>query len=233
MNSELKVFGMSAKKGRWLFVIFGMIINLCLGTVYAWSVFRKPLETQFNVTATQSALPYILFLAFFAFLMPFAGRLLNKFSPLTISLVGGIVVGLGWFLSRYATSMTTLSITYGVIAGSGVGIIYGVPIAVCARWFPDKKGLAVGLTIIGFGLSPLITSPLSKILIDSYGPLNTFRILGILFFIIIILLAILIRFPSSEFSIDDKRLSSVSNFPVMELDSSDMVKTSTFYGLWS
>jgi len=233
MTKEVKVFGLTAEKGRWFFVIIGLFINLCLGAVYSWSIFRKPLEKLFNITATQSGLPYMFFLVFFALLMPIAGRFLDKYGPRIITMLGGALVGLGWILASFASNIYILTISYGFIAGGGVGVAYGAPIATSTKWFPDKKGLAVGLTIIGFGLSPLITSPLSKFLIDSYGPLNTFRILGILFFVIIILLAIPIRFPSSEFSVDEKRLSSTPNSTIIELDSSDMLKTSTFYGLWS
>ncbi|MBZ4654199.1 MAG: sugar phosphate permease, partial [Peptococcaceae bacterium] len=170
---KIKVFGMAAEKGRWLYIPLGIIIFMCLGTVYSWSVFRKPLENLFNIGATQSGLPYMLFLASYAILMLISGGFIDKYTPKTIIIVGGIVVGFGWILSGYAWNINVLSITYGIIAGGGVGIVYGVPIAVISKWFPDKKGLAVGLTLLGFGLSPFVTAPLAKWLIDFYGPLQT------------------------------------------------------------
>ena len=94
-------------------------------------------------------------------LMPVAGFYIQKFGPTKIAAVGGIVMGIGYILSGFTNNLLMLTITYGVIGGSGVGIAYGVPLAVSAKWFPEGKGLAVGLTVIGFGLSPLVTAPLS------------------------------------------------------------------------
>jgi MFS family permease len=166
MAEEIKVFGMPAEKGRWIFVAIGLIINLCLGSVYSWSVFRKPLEQIFNVGATESGLPFMFFLAFFAILMPFAGGLLDKYGPRIITILGGALVGIGWISTSFASGITMLTISYGLIAGGGVGVVYGAPIALSTRWFPDKKGLAVGLTIMGFGLSPFITAPLARMLLE-------------------------------------------------------------------
>jgi len=231
MSNNEKVFGLPAEQGRWLFVLLGLVINLCIGSVYAWSVFRKPLEAMFNVGATQSGMPFTVFLAFFALLMPFAGKLLDKYGPKMISVAGGIVVGLGWILSKNASDMTFLTITYGVIAGAGVGIVYGAPIAVATRWFPDKKGLAVGLTVLGFGLSALITAPVARKLIAAQGPLQTFSTLGIAFLVITVILALPLRFPPSGWK------PAGWNPPQTAVagagyNVSGMLSTSTFFGLW-
>src|SRR5512144_3013737 len=198
--NEAAVFGLPARTGRWLFVFAGMIMNICLGTVYAWSVFRKPIAQLFStaeapITAKQTLWPFMLFLAVFTALMPISGRLVQKVHPRTVSLVGSLVVGAGWILSSYATSVNFLYVTYGIIAGAGVGIVYGVPIAVSARWFPDLKGLAVGLTVMGFGVSALVTAPLAQALIQSDGVLRTFFILGIFFLIALGVLSLVLRFP--------------------------------------
>ncbi|MDD5083115.1 MAG: OFA family MFS transporter, partial [Dehalococcoidales bacterium] len=226
-----RVFGMAAENGRWIFVILGLVVNLCLGAVYSWSVFRKPIEKLFSVGAMESSLPFMLFLAFFAVLMPFGGRLLQRFGPKTIGIVGGILVALGWMLSYFASSITVLCITYGLIAGSGVGLVYGGPIAVSTRWFPDKRGLAVGLTVGGFGLSALIMAPLGNSLIGSYGVLATFGILGIAFLVLTVLLSIPLRFPPADWKpagwTPPKAAAAAVN-----LSPSGMVKKSAFYGLW-
>ncbi|WAC06832.1 MAG: OFA family MFS transporter [Thermodesulfobacteriota bacterium] len=231
MSKDEKIFGLPAEQGRWLFVLLGLVINLCIGSVYAWSVFRKPLEATFNVGATQSGMPFTVFLAFFALLMPFAGKLLDKYGPKLISIIGGIVVGLGWILSKNASDMTFLTITYGVIAGAGVGIVYGAPIAVATRWFPDKKGLAVGLTVLGFGLSALITAPLARKLIAAHGPLPTFGILGVAFLVITVILAFPLRFPPSGWKpagwTPPPAAAAGAGYNV-----SGMLSTPTFYGLW-
>ncbi len=231
MTEKIKVYGLPAEEGRWIFVAIGLIINLCLGSVYSWSVFRKPIEQLFDIGATESGLPYMFFLASFAILMPIAGGLLDKYGPRNITILGGVLVGLGWILASFSSSITILIISYGLIAGGGVGVVYGGPIAVSTRWFPDKKGLAVGLTIVGFGLSPFITAPLAKLLIDLYGPLQTFNILGIVFLILIILLAMPLKFPPPQWTPAGWNPSEAAA-PIVNYNTSKMLRTSTFHGLW-
>ncbi len=225
------VFGLPIKKGRWIFVFLGLIINICLGSIYSWSVFKKPLEQLFHISATESGLPYMFFLALFALLMPVAGRFLDKYGPRTITMIGGVMVGIGWILASFSSNIIMLTISYGIIAGGGVGIVYGGPIAVATRWFPDRKGLAVGLTLTGFGLSPFITAPLARSLIDLYGPLRTFSILGMLFLALLIVLAVPLRFPSVEWrSKEWKQQTTIKK--IINFNTSSMLHTSTFYGLW-
>ncbi|MBZ4644612.1 MAG: transporter, family, oxalate/formate antiporter [Petroclostridium sp.] len=228
---EEKIFGMSPETGRWMFIPLGIIIFMCLGTIYSWSIFRIPLENLFNIGATQSGLPYMLFLAAYAVLMPISGGFIDRCGPRTMIMVGGMAVGIGWILSGYAWNINILAITYGIIAGGGVGIVYGVPIAVISKWFPDKKGLAVGLTLSGFGLSPFVTAPLARLLIDFYGLPQTFKILGITFLIIILLLALPFKFPNQESIIENKNQSK-NHMEFSDVDTKKMLKTSRFYGLW-
>jgi OFA family oxalate/formate antiporter-like MFS transporter len=196
VNDEVKrVFGQPPEKGRWLFVLLGLLLLVCLGTVYSWSIFRNPLEELFEISATESILPFTVFLVLYSTLMPVAGFYIEKFGATKIASLGGIVMGIGYILSSFTDNLITLTITYGVIGGIGVGIAYGVPLAVSAKWFPDRKGLAVGLTVIGFGLSPLVTAPLSKKAIALYGVLPTFMILGVAFMIIIVAIAFTLRLP--------------------------------------
>jgi OFA family oxalate/formate antiporter-like MFS transporter len=122
-TTEHTLFGMKPEKGRWMFVALGLVINLCLGSIYSWSVFRKPLQTYFSVGATESLLPFIIFLAVFAITMPLVGGLLDRYGPKKLTIIGGIIVGIGWILGSQASSMTMLSLSYGIIGGAGVGIV--------------------------------------------------------------------------------------------------------------
>ena len=105
--NDTEVYGMPAETGRWVFVLAGMIMNLCLGTVYAWSVFRKPLQEFFStsevkITATQTLLPFMVFLAVFTLLMPISGRLLQRgVSPRLLSIIGSLFVAAGWIYCRH------------------------------------------------------------------------------------------------------------------------------------
>jgi MFS family permease len=232
MNNQKnwQLFGLPAEKGRWLYVLLGLLVLLCLGTVYSWSIFRKPLESLFNISATQSLLPFTILLLVFAILMPITGFFINKLGLRLITVIGGIVMGMGYILSSFASNITTLVITYGVIAGAGVGIVYGVPLAVTAKWFPDKKGLAVGLTVIGFGLSPFITAPLAKTLIGSYGVLFTFAILGCLFTAIILAVATTLKLPPQEWKpvTYNPPLTSAGE----RAKETALLKSPSFYSLW-
>lgn len=227
---DLKLFNLPAKQGRWLLIPVGIIVLLCLGSVYSWSIFRKPLETELNITATESLLPYTIGLLSYSILMPIAGFFITRIGTRIITAIGGLIVGIGYILASFAPNITLMTLSYGVVAGAGVGIAYGVPMAVVAKWFPDKKGLAVGLTIIGFGLSPLISAPLSNQLIISYGVNSTLRILGITFILIISTMAIALKLPPSHWNLSFSS-TSVNNASVM-VNYTPMLKTTSFYGLW-
>jgi len=216
---------------RWIYVILGIIIMMCLGTVYSWSVFRLPVERAFDIGSTQSGFPYMVSLAFYSFFMFLTGKYLDKYNPRIIISIGAFLVALGWMLSAYAPNIYVLTITYGVIIGAGVGIAYGVPMTIVSKWFPEKKGLVVGIVLIGFGLSPLITAPLARNLIESYGITKAFLTLGISFGVIIPLLSYPFRYPTE---LENKSLetSSVLRKHVNDMDTSKMIKSKNFKGLY-
>jgi len=236
-----KILGMDAEKGRWVLIILGMIINLCLGSIYSWSVFVGPLTNYFTkelgqtVTANEILLPFSVFLAFFAIAMPFTGKFIEKYGPRNITIIGGCLTGLGWLLSSFAGSVQWLYIFYGVIAGAGVGIAYGVPVAVAARWFPDRRGLAVGLTLLGFGFSAVLTANIAGFLIGASGVMNTFRVFGIAFIILIVLLAMPLKFPAAGWKPAGWTPPSpaAGQAVTCEFKREQMLKTSTFYTLWA
>ena len=232
MSSDEKVLGMPAASGRWVFVVLGLIMCICLGAVYAYSIFLAPVKAAFpGVSAFQANLPFMVFLAFFAVTMFFGGRIMEKLGPRNLCIIGGIIVGLGWMLSSFATSIWMLTLTYGVIAGSGVGLVYGCPVAMGARWFPDKKGLAVGLILAGFGGSALITGKLASILIPSVGLPTTFMYFGIAFGIILVVLALPFRFPVAGWA--PQGWKPAAGAPVsVDFTPGEMVKTSTYWGLF-
>jgi len=231
-SHDLRLFGMDAAKGRWVFVILGLAISLCLGSIYSWSVFRKPLEGLLAAGATESLIPFIIFLATFALLMPFAGGPLDRYGPKKMTILGGILVGTGWILGSFATSMEMLSLTYGIIGGAGVGIAYNCPIGVVGRWFPDRRGLAVGATVLGFGLSPFITAPLAAALISASGPLAALRYLGMAFFLLIVLLALPLAFPPEGWTPAGWTPAGGVAAQGSDLNRGEMIRTGRFWGLW-
>ncbi|NPV61160.1 MAG: OFA family MFS transporter [Methanotrichaceae archaeon] len=225
--------------GRWLYVILGTIIMLCLGSVYSWSVFVKPLTDYFTamgqtVSANDVLLPFSIFLATFSVAMVFTGKYIEKFGPRKVAMAGGVICGLGWLLASTASSVQMLIPTYGIIGGLGVGIAYGCPVAVSARWFPDKRGLAVGLTVLGFGFSAFITANIATYLIGAYGVMNTFRFFGLAFIVLIVLMALPLTFPPAGYKPAgwSPPAPKAGTHVTVDFRREQMLKSMTFYGLW-
>ncbi len=238
-DQELRILGMAAEKGRWGLVLLGMILNLCLGSIYSWSVFVGPLADYFTKTLHQQVspgdllMPFSVFLACFALAMPLTGKYLDRFGPRLIIITGGLLTGTGWLMASMAGSVQMLTVMYGVIGGLGVGIAYGAPVAVAARWFPERRGLAVGLVLLGFGFSAFLTANLSGILIAESGVMETFRIFGVAFVILTVLLAVPQRFPPVGWKPSGWEPPQCSSkVQACEYTLPEMVKTRAFYGLW-
>jgi len=175
---------------RWLVVVGGILIQLCLGAIYAWSVFTPSLKES-GWTSQQTQYVFSAGLASFAIVMVLAGAfLMPKLGPRKLAILGGIVLGIGYLLGGLAggTNVTMLVIFIGLIGGGGIGLGYVVPIAVGMRWFPDKKGLITGLAVAGFGFGAMLWVKLGGAwgnLIATYGLSQTFSIYGILFGILV------------------------------------------------
>lgn len=217
---------MKNNKARWIYIFIGMIIMMCLGTVYSWSIFRLPIEREFSISIAESGYPYMFSLAFYALFVLLTGKYIEKYSPRKIIALGGVLVGSGWILSSFASNIYILTLSYGVMIGSGVGIVYGVPMNVIAKWFPDKKGLATGLVLVGFGLSPFITAPIASYLVQSRGVMDAFFIMGIAFLVIIPILSLFIKAPKEESKVE-------INSTTKDFDAKNMVKTTEFKILYT
>ncbi len=126
-SNEAKLFGMEAEKGRWILVVVGMAIQLCLGAIYSYSILKGPLTTYFKsfdptVGDTVMLLPYIVFLFVFALTMPLGGPYMEKYGPRKMTMIGGVLTGLGWFLASTATSPILLAVNTGLRRGELLGL---------------------------------------------------------------------------------------------------------------
>jgi len=170
---------------RWGIAVAGFLMQMALGAVYAWSVFRTPLVRQFHwsieeVTFTFTVSIFVLGVACF-----FGGLWLNLKGPRVVALTGGFLYGLGVFLASFsANKLWWLYLSYGVIGGIGVGFAYIVPIAVLVKWFPDRRGLITGIAVGGFGAGALVVAPVATRLIQSAGVLHTFAYLGVAYLLV-------------------------------------------------
>jgi MFS family permease len=232
---------MPPEKGRWGLVVSGLVINLCMGSIYAWSVFVGPLTDYYTrepgqaVSANAILMPFSVFLAVFAVTMPFTGKIIDRYGPRNATIAGGVLTGLGWLLASLASSVLMLSLLYGVIGGIGVGIAYSVLVAVSARWFPDRRGLAVGLTVFGVGFSAFFTANIAGYLIGAWGVMTTFRIFGVVIIVLTTVLALPLKFPPSGWVPEGwtPPVLKPGEEQPRECTRSLMLRSSSFYGLWA
>jgi OFA family oxalate/formate antiporter-like MFS transporter len=185
---------------RWVVAGAAVVVQAGLGSFYSWSVFREPLSEQYGANITEVNVAF--FLATFVFtIAAFGGGLLmRRVGPRVVGIAGGLLYGLGVFLSSFAgESLLVLYLTYGVIVGVGLGLGYIAPLAALPGWFPDRPGLAYGLAVCGFGAGSAINVPLAEALVSATGgPLRAFGILGVAYAVLIGGAASLVRDPPAE-----------------------------------
>jgi OFA family oxalate/formate antiporter-like MFS transporter len=179
-----------------LIAIAGVVIQVALGAVYAWSVFRVPLTENYGTSVSAVNLTFsiaILSLGCAAF---FGGLLMARVGPKLVAILSGVLYGAGIFLASFATeSLTILYLTYGLLAGVGIGLGYIVPIATLVKWFPDKRGFITGVAVAGFGAGALVTAPIARYLVGSVGLFPTFAILGLIYLVMVIGAALFLKNP--------------------------------------
>lgn len=180
---------MQMEKKRWLVLAVSVVINICLGTVYSWSVFAKPLVALLGTTVAAATLAFTLANSASPLPMILAGRMQDKFGPRWVIFTGAFLYGGGVLLSGYTTSLTWLYLTYGVMVGFGLSFIYACTIANSVKFFPDRRGLAGGLAAGGYGAGSIVVAPLANWLTINYGVLAAFKILGIGFLLILAVLS--------------------------------------------
>ena len=220
---------------RWWHVVGGMSMNLALGTLYAWSIFVAPLEKEFGWKRADTSRVFGIAVVVFALTFIIAGRLQDKYGPFKISLIGGVLVSLGFFLCSYTHSLNWLYVCFGVIGGLGNGFGYSTPIPVMAKWFPDKRGLAVGLAVGGYGAGSAIFGPLCNLkLIPAYGVHTTFQILGVIFLIMTVFGAFLLKNPPAGYRPAGWTPAPASKAAATtyEFTPSEVLRTPAFYFMW-
>jgi OFA family oxalate/formate antiporter-like MFS transporter len=170
---------------RWTIAVAGVLMQMALGAVYAWSVFRTPLASQFGWTTPQVTLTFTITI-FILGMSAFPGGLwLSRKGPRIVAITGGVLYGGGVFLASFTDSLLWLYLTYGLLGGIGLGFGYIVPVAVLVKWFPDRRGLITGIAVGGFGAGALVTAPVATRLIQSVGVLQTFAYLGLAYLVVV------------------------------------------------
>ncbi|MGG1662040.1 L-lactate MFS transporter [Brevibacillus sp. NRS-1366] len=227
-------------KNRWLIALAAVGIHLSIGSVYAWSVFTKPLTTQFGWELTDIQFTFSIAILFLGLSAAFLGHYVEKHGPRKAGTLASIFFGVGIVGSGLAIQMSSLPLLYlcyGVLGGIGLGVGYITPVSTLVKWFPDRRGLATGLAIMGFGFASMIASPIMNELINSVGIANTFYILGIIYFVVMFASAQYLSPPPAGwvpkgFSIEATAGSKQIKKDLCQLTANEAVKTRRFYWLW-
>ena len=219
---------------RWVIAIAGVFLQIALGAVYAWSVFRVPLVKQFGWSISEVTLTFTISIFVLGFAAFFGGLWLNHKGPRVVALTGGALYGLGIFLASFTHRLSWLYLTYGVVGGIGLGLAYIVPVAVLVKWFPDRRGLITGIAVGGFGAGALITAPVATRLIQSVGVLSTFAYLGIAYLIVTVVTGLFMRNPPDGWKPEGwtPTASQTSQRAGRDFTLSEALKTWQWWALW-
>ncbi len=210
-------------------------MQVALGAVYAWSVFRVPLAKQFGWSISEVTLTFTISIFVLGVSAFFGGLWLNRKGPRVVAMTGGFLYGTGVFLASFSGHhLWWLYLTYGVIGGIGLGFGYIVPVAVLVKWFPDRRGLITGVSVGGFGAGALVTAPVATRLIQSVGVLETFAYLGIAFLIITVVSGFFLQNPPEGWRPAGwtPTASQVSQRGARDYTLSEALKTWQWWTLW-
>lgn len=180
-------------KKRWFILAISCLINLCLGSIYAWSVFATAMTEYFNQTlglnlgAADLAIVYTIANSVGPITMISGGWFNDRLGPKKVIALGGIMFGGGMIASGFATSVGFLIISYGLVLGLGLGMAYGATISTCVKYFPDKPGLIGGLTTAAYGLSSVILPPIIALIVSTYDATIAFKGIGAVFLVVVVL----------------------------------------------
>jgi OFA family oxalate/formate antiporter-like MFS transporter len=221
---------------RWLIAIAAIVMQLCLGTVYAWSVFKKPFMTAHGWGETETQVTFMICIGMIGIAAAFGGTLVDKKGPKFVATIGGILFGIGTLLAGFADQIGSIWLLYlgfGFIAGLGNGFGYITPIATLIRWFPDKRGLVTGLAVMGFGGGAFFMGKIAPPMVISMGVANTFYIWGVIFLVLVTASAQLFKNPPkgwlpAGFTPKATGVSAAQSFTFDEA-----VKTPQWWMLWT
>ena len=227
-------------KNRWLIAASAVGIHISIGSVYSWSVFNKPMEAAFGWSKNEVAMTFSLAIFFLGLSAAVMGRFIERKGPRWSGIIAGTFWGLGMLGAGLATSMENLYLlwaTYGVLGGIGLGIGYITPVSTLVKWFPDRRGLATGLAIMGFGFGAMIGGPVFNLIMSRISLPATFFIMGAVYMGVMYVSALYLERPPEGWmpegmqeAVDAGKKKPVRD--ISQLTANEAVKTLPFYGLW-
>jgi OFA family oxalate/formate antiporter-like MFS transporter len=217
--------------GRWGPIAGGMLLNLALGSLFAWSVFVLPLEQEFGWTRAQTSWVFTIAMLSTSVCLVAGGFLQDRFGPRLGAAIGAVAIASAYLLASFTQSLAFVYATFGVIGGVANGIGYAATVPVASKWFPDRRGLAVGLIVGAYGGGSAIVGPSAAALVEQFGWRVTFRLLAVAFFIVAAIGAALLRNPPADAR--GPAGAGAALAPVRRpLALADVLRTRTFWALW-
>src|SRR5690349_1931423 len=217
---------------RWPVLVGGGLLNVALGTYYAWSVFVPALERDFGWTRPQTSLVATIDMVMLASMFMVAGLLQDRIGPRTVATIGGLLFSAGLFLASFTQSLGMLYATWGVMVGAGLGFGYLAPITVGSKWFPDQRGLVNGLAIGIFAAGSGIFGPIAGVSVERYGWRTTFQLMAGLFFVFTMVGAYLLKNPPDSYTVPTPAASARKPRTYVDMPTSQMLRMPMFYVLW-
>ena len=219
---------------RWFYLVIGVIAMLFAGVLYAWSILKSPLTSEFGWGASQLALNFTLAMSFFCIGGLLGAQISKRLGHRIALIIAGILSASGFIItaSLHDSSVVMLYVSYGVLAGMGIGIAYNVLIATVSAWFPDKKGLCSGCLMMGFGASALILGNIANKLFNSdFGWRSTYILLGIAICVIMAISAFLLQKPSQQiiFPKQNSKSAKTEDFEQQDFTSIQMLARPSFW----
>lgn len=218
-------------RNRWFIALAAVGIHICIGSVYAWSVLVRPIMATMGFSLKETTWTFSLAILFLGLSAGLLGSFVEKYGPKKSGLMAAAFWGTGMFgtaLALYLHSLPLLYLFYGVIGGIGLGIGYITPVSTLVKYFPEHRGFATGLAIMGFGFASLIAGPLMQRLTTAYGLVENFLILGVVYIVIMGLSASYLKPPTAKAS-DSKQQNSAMQRGFTE---NEALKTWQFSALW-
>jgi MFS transporter, OFA family, oxalate/formate antiporter len=183
---------------RYIVLFASLVIQICLGSIYAWSEFVPELKSEYGISTTQTQLIFGATIATFTVTMLFAGRLQDKQGPRIIAVIGSLFFGASYIFAAFSGgSFTVLLLTVGVLSGIGIGFGYVCPLATCVKWFPEHKGLITGISVAGFGAGAILMAELVEFcFLNNLHVLDVFFWIGIIYGVVLMISSLFLTTPA-------------------------------------
>ena len=227
------------KKNRWLIALSAIAIHLSIGGAYAYSVYKNPIVNEMGWNASQVTIAFTIMMGLAGFAAAMFGSFVENNGPRKSAMLAAVLFGLGQAgagVAIFMDSVVMYWLTYGLLSGLGMGIGYISPVSTLVKWFPDRRGLATGMAVLGFGAGALITAPVAAALMENVGIANTYYILGVSYFTMMMLGALYIAPPKQGEVAGSETVSKYApsaSKEIAQMTARQAVKTKQFWMLWS